>query len=226
MRLIQTNKLMQVYKLGYLAFLTIHMISCRGGNGKPVASVDSDSLIKRVYIMPPKLTYIGTDSQAIYFENEVGLDPIRRGYDSLEIRISYNYGTPGSGDDSTLTLVIKNKEGKWASEILKFDPDYHLQDSVFYSVISRRRGMVPATGWGNFIDTLFSFGLLNKPYEEIEEGKNIVHGPNSIQIEVATKSKYIQYSYFVPSVYQNEYWQIEDLKGIIELLKKELNFNL
>lgn len=209
---------MRISKIFYPAFLLIAFLSCQLDN--------SERLIKRVYIPEAKLSYIGTDSQARIFDRIMGLDSIRNGYDSFELRVSYSYGSPGSKDDLTRTLVIKNHLGKWKSEILKFKPDYPVTDSNFYSMYSERESIIPKSGWRNFMDSLFSYQLLKKPYEEIEEGKNMVHGPNGVTIEVATKSNYAEYSYYLPSIYQNYYWQIEDLKRIVALLEKELGFKL
>jgi hypothetical protein len=213
--------------MAVVALSQLVVISCdsQGKQKRITTSVNSDSVIAKAYISPTKRNYINSDSQAIYFENAIKLDPIRNGYDSFQLRISYASPLERKEGGSIRTLIIKRKDQKWNGEVIKIKP-LRSNDSLFYVVTSQRRNIVPRSGWDSFITQLFDYKLLNTSFYTLEEENPVVHAPTTVIFQIANVKQFREYRYFVPSVYEKKYWQIEELRKIIKLLETEVGFTI
>jgi hypothetical protein len=143
------------------------------------------------------------------------LDNIEDGYDSLQIRIWYDYALLENQD----LVVIKCSNGKWEGiydeMIVKWDATY-VTDSVISDKI---KPYTPKIGWDNFIRELMKLKIITLP--------NIDYIPGLIDdwddgvtyiIEVASKTQYRFYSYHLPEKFENKFWQARNMVNILDLI--------
>ena len=217
----------KVYIYYFFIFTTFFLTYCgaKHGNNAKKRLFETDTVVGKFFVPEPRLEFIGTDSQSIIFENAVQLDPIRTGFDSIQIRITYAYSENDPKYDSSKVLIIKRLNSIWSCEVRKFNPVIS-NDSIYYVVTVQKKKGHPKNGWATLMSNLFSYRLLNTQFKFIEEEGPLVHSPTIILFQVATKGKYQEYRYMIPTAYKGKYWEIEDLTKIIKLLDAEFGFQL
>src|SRR5690606_1433643 len=87
----------------------VHFFSCneKGGNQSKHLTSEEDSLIVRAFVPPISLSPNNADSISRLFEEEILLDPLDQGFDSLQIRITFAYSSGNLQKDSQKILIIK-----------------------------------------------------------------------------------------------------------------------
>jgi hypothetical protein len=208
-----------------LLFLTLSMaLACCYGNNHPAAikeylQNDTSPKFKREIPRSPDGTFDSYYRLKRQREKRLLLDGLETGYDSLEIRIWFEYALYYKKD----LVVIKRTDGKWTAfhyEItLDFNPDKET-DSI-KSKTSRH--VTPKCGWDEFTDKLFSLKIMTLPnMDDIKEIVNRMDDGVDYFIEIATKNQYRFYVYSNPEEFEDKFWQTTNMTKIIELVRTEL----
>jgi hypothetical protein len=146
----------------------------------------------------------------------LNLDSLEIGYDSLQIRIWFDYSLAIKKH----LVVIKNNLSKWSSELYTYT-----YNSKGKSVeIKKTEPLTQVTDLQRLKEQLFALQIMNLPNAEtIPDLEGGLDG-TTYNIEIATKKSYRYYSYWSPETTQNEHWQSNNMVKIIELLEHEFNF--
>ena len=182
--------------------------------------------------LPPTNDYVDSIFLAYQSFNEkwLNLRSLRKGYDSIEIRLWYGCYI-GCGD--RLIRLTHNSE-KWQAEISNItrygggDPGpFKYFDSLSREIEYKS----PKSGWVSFINNLFALHILTLP-----DDNNIPNFERSsatdgewVQIEISTRDTYRFYGYDNPGCCSQEkedkYWQVKNVLKIIRLLSTEFNIS-
>jgi hypothetical protein len=166
--------------------------------------------------------YISTNDGMRCIEEPLGLNSLRNGYDSLEIRLWGN-------DSSALTytdrlIIIKCRKGKNSAEIVHVKYTLHPDSSraVLDSLIGRRKELgEPHSGWKDFYQKLENLGVYNLPDFEKSTNYPVDTDSGGYSIEFATKTKYRRYGYPSPKGQQTD--DAKKFVRIIEFVESEFD---
>jgi len=157
-----------------------------------------------------------------YEANQLKLDSLEPGYDSLQIRIWYDYGLL----DTQNVIVIKGGNGQWSAELLTLG--FNANDSSYLRtpILKERITKVPASGWPSFIKELIELNITRLPDQGKVPGYKDILGADGVSysVEVATKNEYRFYSYWQPDTYKKAYKEAMNMESALEFLEKELSF--
>jgi hypothetical protein len=144
-------------------------------------------------------------------EKKLKLDTIENGFDSLEIRIWYNYPKSYIGNR---ILILKKQNNLWSANLFNRSKD---------SIVT----MKPKSDWNTFLSKLYSYDILTLPdmYEIKGLEDNWVDG-DSYCIEIADKYHYRLYHYHVPEEFKHKFQDVKKMVKILKLLKKEFGIPL
>jgi hypothetical protein len=153
---------------------------------------------------------------------QLNLDSIQTGYDSIQIRIWYEY----SLTKTRKLLVLKNMAGVWEGRkyIMTVDWDWQaIRDSI-ESVESTT--VVPVSGWDKFTEELFDLKITSLPnMDDIPGLEDGWFDGVTYNVEIATKYQYRFYGYHLPDKFQDEFWQARNMMSILNLVKRELKIS-
>jgi hypothetical protein len=141
------------------------------------------------------------------------LDDLNEGYDSLEIRIWFDYSAP-----ITHLFVIKRTSGKWSCQL------YTIKDSANYSFYGAVmlphtvQDITPRNGWPFIYSKLSLFNITSLP------GSRPCADGVLYYVEVADKTKYRFYEYWSPEFVKKKSHDVEDMENILILLEEECGF--
>lgn len=157
-----------------------------------------------------------------YQASQLKLDSLEVGYDSLQIRIWYNYGLL----DVQNVVVIKKNSERWSADLLTFQYDENDSSYMRRPILKEKISKLPALGWSSFIKELIEFNIMKLPDQSKVAGYKDILGADGVNysIEVATKEEYRFYSYWQPDVYKTEFKEAMSMALILEFLEKELSF--
>lgn len=145
-------------------------------------------------------------------ENYLNLDTIENGYDSLQIRIWYNFAKGGVGGQ---LLCLKRQNSSWSA--------------TFYSRFTKVNVPIkPKCDWDVLINKLYSYDILNLPDMCNIKGCRCsgIDGW-SYSIEISDKHHYRLYSYRHPeSFYQQKFKGVRKMMKILKLIRKEFGIKL
>ena len=159
------------------------------------------------------------------YTKELSLTSLERGFDSIQIRVSY--GGPMTGER---LVILTNKENKWSAEISKiitevnpgFEDSINVDSWEKYSLIRTIDYKTPKSGWDKFIKNLFNLNILSLPDEEniANFKKESPTDGVGVFVEVSTKKAYRGYGYSDPDYYLYELkYEFAELKQISQILK-------
>jgi hypothetical protein len=209
-----------------ICFLFLIFVSCNSRSQRTddnKLTTNDTSSIK--FFVDPKIQFPTLDSQEAYYDKRLNLDAIRTGFDSLQIRIWFFYAAKDPIEDTGKVLIIKKTKSIWSGEIFKLRY-FQSNDSLFQIATVINKNVYPQFGWNRLIDKIFKLQLFNQSSSKIAEESVYDHPPTTISVQVATAGNYYQFEHFIPSAYKKIYWQIEDLKKLLQLLDLELGFYL
>lgn len=159
----------------------------------------------------PRLDYI-IDRQK---SKQLALDPIEDGYDSLQIRIWFDYSMARKKH----LVVIKRHDGKWSCQLFitttKWNDANDSQIVVNKSVLP----IEPSMGWAHFIKRLLDLDIMNLP----NGPPGGMDGAN-YNVEIATEKLYRYYSYWSPDSSEKEFKGSRNMVEIISFLEKVCDF--
>ncbi|MET0636619.1 MAG: hypothetical protein ABWZ25_11370 [Chitinophagaceae bacterium] len=182
---------------------------------------EPDSLSNYIH-RPDERDSIKVKEAEAVFTDKIKLDHITRGFDSLQIRVEIAYPLTS---DSIKYLVIKKTNSGWNGEVRKVTGEYK-GDTVYYTVISKRRNIVPRNGWEGLVKKVMENKLLHQPRTRHPDDSNSLHSPTTISFEVATEGSYRKFRYLIPGLYEENSWKRKELEDILQLLDGELDFKI
>lgn len=141
------------------------------------------------------------------------LDELQNGYDSLQIRIWFDYSAPVHD-----VIILNKTAGKWCGRLLtiKDSGSYTFYGSLMMPNTSKK--LEPRSGWQAFSKKLFSLNITSLP------GSSIGADGVLYFVEVGTKHKYRFYAYWSPEALPKESGDVRNMKSILELLESEFDF--
>lgn len=153
-------------------------------------------------------------------ESLLGLNSLENGFDSLQIRIWYGYGT----NDTAQLVVFKKINTIWSGDFYTFIYILNEKGDSILSIDKKIQHKIPQTGWDSFIRKIIVLNILTLPdfhsipgYMESTDGGTII-------VEVGSQKKYRIYSYQLPSIHQNEFKEARDIVQILDLIDSEFQF--
>ena len=146
--------------------------------------------------------------------NQLGLGPIEDGYDSLQIRVWFDY----SMAKKKYLAVIKRRAAKWHcllyTMITKWNDKNDSQIIVSKSVLVIK----PSMGWSRFIKQLLDLDVMDMP-----NGPSGGMDGTTYNVELATTRLYRYYSYWSPETTESES-SSKKMVEIIQLLEDVCGF--
>lgn len=203
--------------IGFICFLSF--FSCKGQAGdsskqNSLSRKSIDSVTREIPLnrkAKPDLLYLFVKQEA----SQLGLDSLEAGYDSLQLRIWFDYSLARNKH----LVIITRKNGIWNCQLFRFEVKWNLKADSQLIVNKTIKQIEPPMGWGDFVNELFSLNIANLPTGP----RGGMDGAN-YNIEVATKHQYRFYEYWSPETTEEKFWGSKNMVKIIELLENECNF--
>lgn len=150
-------------------------------------------------------------------EEDLGLLPLDKGFDSIQLRIFI-----GGFVESNKLVILKHAEKKWSAELIMYGEIFREAKWVYKYKILKKLSANPKSGWRKFINDLFKLKILTiqDPHQinGFEFGR--VFDGWGIDVIMATKNVYRKFGYGNPDEYP-EYWQAVNMVEINNLLFEE-----
>jgi len=164
------------------------------------------------------------------FQKHVGIQPLDKGFDSIQIRLWY-----GGSFTGERLVVLSNSNKGWKAEVSKFSTDYNpnfkgdeteraIADFLEgYFITRTTENKVPKSGWDNLISKLFKLNILTLPDESKVAGINpgAVTDGWGVTVEIATKKVYRYYGYGNPDYFYRKAEEARNINHILVLIDKE-----
>jgi hypothetical protein len=151
-------------------------------------------------------------------EKQLKLDSLESGFDSLQIRIWYDYALLINRE----LIVIKRANGKWSAEHHEMIVDWDAYKNTETIKTNKIRSVTPKSGWDRFITELVSLKIMTLPNMDDIPGlqDNWTDGV-TYNVEIATKKQYRFYSYHLPDKFEDKFPQAKNMTGILRLISIE-----
>ena len=167
------------------------------------------NIINRYGKFNPAVKFIQFDTK------KAGLKDYINGYDSIAIRLWYQY----SGPESEIIEIRKHCTG-WVADFLTIRREARQNDSIVVNIVSKRNGQDPKSGWANFTKKLFELNVTTlTDFSEIA-GYNAANDGQSVDVEISTNKYYKIYTYLGPKT-KPEIKEARNLEEIMELIETE-----
>jgi hypothetical protein len=159
----------------------------------------------------PDLFYLLAKQKARQLE----LDSLELGYDSLQLRIWFDY----SLSKRKHLVVIKRVKDKWLCQLYIMETHYDASKDRETILTKNIKVVQPKSGWIIFTRTLFALKITT-----------LTSGPEGgmdgvgYNVEVATKHQYRFYEYWSPETTQDKSWGSKNMVEIIKFLERECDF--
>lgn len=203
----------------FIPFILLYACNGQDRIGAKVSKTDTTKVFNRE--IPT-----GKDGTVDLFYNlkkqkasQLKLDSLESGFDSLQIRISYDYSLVTKRD----LVVIKMTNAKWEGKLYEMTVDWDAF-TLTEKVISKKvKSIAPRSGWNSFVQKVLDLEVMSLPNMDdipgLEDGWN---DGVTYNVEVATQRQYRYYSYHLPKEFQDKFWQAKNMIKILELIKNEL----
>jgi hypothetical protein len=151
-------------------------------------------------------------------EKYLNLDTIENGYDSLQIRIWYNYPKSGVGYQ---ILSLKRQNSIWTATLYTRARGYTSSKGTNLQVN-------PISDWNIFMKKLYSYNIMSLPdLYKIKGYRGFAIDGWSYYIEISDKHHYRLYSYHHPeSFYKQRFKDVRKMMKILKLIRKEFGIKL
>jgi hypothetical protein len=181
----------------------------------------NDTTLARIREVP--LTKFGDTTYKYYamrdVEADLGLEQLVYGYDSMQIRIMMTF----SLSPVAQLIILSNHDNRWKAEVLDLK-SRAVSDTTSRFFITKRRDVIPQSGWPLFIKVLIDNGLREIPDYTTLPDYYYNTDEKTILIEYATPEFYKVISYPSRPGKSNLAPQEIQVENIIQYLEKELNF--
>lgn len=205
-----------------LLLLTIIIDSCNINNNAAnikIAKCDTALNLDTPFFKRENyLNRFGNYSVAYTFiKNDVkraGLKALENGYDSIAIRLWYQY----AGPVTEMVEIRKHCEG-WVAQFVTIKRHIEKDDTIV-NIISNKIIQAPNSGWEIFTKKLFSLNITTLPdWGEIPD-YNPANDGHGVDVEISTKKYYRLYSYLGPRT-KPEIKEARALEEIMDLIEDE-----
>ena len=201
---------------------SITLLSCNGqdssSTSSPSTKVDSALFKKEIP------TYKDGGVDLFYTlkkqkERQLQLDSLESGYDSLQIRVWYDYALFTNRD----LIVIKRTNGKWSADRYEMIVHWDYLNNTETIKTTKKKFVTPKSGWGYFINKLLELKIMTLPdMNSIPRLQDNWTDGVTYNIEVATKRQYRFYGYHLPEKFEDNFWQAKNMTGILHLISMDL----
>jgi hypothetical protein len=161
---------------------------------------------------------------SIYFDSDtqrmglLGLaDLYKNGYDSLEIRIWFDY----SMAIEKHLAIITSADHKWNFRLLTYRTKMISTDGSEMITSQFVREIHPTMGWPRFINQLISYKIATLP-----NGPEGGMDGTTYNVEYVTRNSYRYYSYWSPETSEGSFWGSKNMVDISELIQKVCDFKI
>jgi hypothetical protein len=152
-------------------------------------------------------------------EKQLKLDSLESGFDSMQIRIWYDYELLVNKE----LIVIKRKDGKWSADDYEMVVDWDAFKDTETIKTKKMKSLVPKSGWDNFINDLLSLKIKSLPnMKDIPGLQDNWDDGVTYNVEIATKKQYRFYSYHMPDKFGDKFWQAKNMTDILSLISTQL----
>lgn len=189
--------------------------SCEG-------QVRSDSQTNRVKQSVSK--NIRTDTTSIWnsFYNvrqlgrQIKLDPGEVGFDSLQIRVWFDYSLARK----KRLIIIEGQNNKWNGRLYEINVRY--VDTLNYDIVERynKKEIEPISGWQKFISELYRLKI-----DELSDTSRSGADGTTYCVEILTATTYTYYSFWEPEYTKSFNKQSANMVNIIALLEREFRLD-
>ena len=204
------NKIMRHFSIILIIFILLNSCS-RQASTEPTALEKERALWTK---NESDIFYQSTQQQV----NRLKIDTLQNGYNSLQIRIWYDY----SIYPLRQLFIIKRTDNNWTAIFYSMTVK---EDTIYSSEkweIDKVKNLDPKNGWDNFIKKLSALQIVTLPnMHSIPELNNSWDDGVEYSVEIAIKNKYRFYSYHFPDKFQDKYWQAKNMVDILKLIESE-----
>jgi hypothetical protein len=152
-------------------------------------------------------------------EHQLRLDSIESGFDSLQIRIWYDYALLVNRE----LIVVKRTNGKWSGHHYEIVVDWDAYKNTETIKTNKIESITPKSGWDKFIKELDSLKIMTLPnMDDIPELQDSWSDGVTYSVEIASKRQYRFYSYHLPDKFEDKFWQAKNVTEILKLISKEI----
>ncbi|MEZ5148415.1 MAG: hypothetical protein R2759_15450 [Bacteroidales bacterium] len=150
-------------------------------------------------------------------ESQLILDNLEEGYDSLQIRIWYDY----SLTDFRELVIFKYQNDIWEGKHYKYRVDWDFFNRKVTVLEKEFSEITPKSGWEIFTSYLFEKRIIELPdMREIEGLEDDIKDGVSYSVEIGTKNSYRFYNYHLPGFY-TDFWQAKYMNEILKKIESE-----
>ena len=206
-----------MYKLNHVLILVLLLIlvSCKHSTQK-----DSTKFKRDIFCFPGRsynLMYDLTQQKVA----QLGLDTLQSGYDSLQIRIWYNYAF----FNLRRLYIINYSKSKWSASVWTLNVAWDSATQTDSIQGYQREVRSPRSGWDQFCKKLFELRVMTLPDMYAIPGLRMSFSDGvGYDVEIATQHLYRFYSYSNPKMLENKYWQASNMERIRKLFEQEFGF--
>jgi len=155
--------------------------------------------------------------------DELKLESLEKGYNSLQIRIWLGYGTLIKQQ----LIIIKQEENNWSGNIIVMTMKEDSKNDQQLIAKKTIKKVTPRSGWENLIKKLTELNIFTLPNCDDIKGMNTAGGDlNVYKFEIATPKLYRFYYYIQPDLYVDEFIEARKVEEILKVLEIELNFKM
>jgi hypothetical protein len=195
-----------------VVLLIAFLVSCSGQTNNPAAFKKEIPVWYNGELDP---YYQFVQKKAI----QLKIDTLQGGFDSLQIRIWYDYALLTISD----LLIIKRSNATWTAISYSLEQDLDKPDSTRRLRVEKTDTLKPKNGWNSFLNRLFALQIATLPTMDSIPGLQDDWADGvTYCVEVATKKQYRFYSYHLPDKFQDKYWQAKSMVDILKLVQAEL----
>jgi hypothetical protein len=149
---------------------------------------------------------------------QLSLQSLESGFDSLQIRIWYDYSLFTQRD----LLIISRTNSSWTAFIYNLTVAWDSFTDTEKIKTKKYKGVIPKNGWDNLINKLIQLKITTLP--NMDDIPGLMDGWTdeiSYNVEVSTTKMYRFYGYHLPDKFQDKYWQAKNMVDILRLIEKE-----
>ena len=153
---------------------------------------------------------------------QLNIDSLQNGYDSLQIRIWYDY----SLINLRKLLILKRTNSIWTATANSMTVEWNAFNLTETVKTQKIKTLTPKNGWNNFLSKIF--GLQVQTLPNMNDIPGLSDGWTdgvSFNVEVATKKSYRFYGYHLPDKFQDKYWQAKNMVDILKLIETEFGLD-
>jgi hypothetical protein len=199
-------------RIATIILLWTFLTSCSGQT-----STDSTQFVKEIP------TY-NNGEQDLFYKltqqkvKQLKIDTLQSGYDSLQIRIWYDYALVSLRK----LIIFKRTNNNWTATAYTMTVEWNAFKLTDKIKTKKAEILSPKNGWDSFFKNLFALHITTLP--NMDNIPGLFDGWTdgiSYNVEIATKKQYRFYTYHLPDKFQDKFWQAKNMVDILKLIETE-----